>query len=539
MNYFKRTLRTVVSVLAIAALAAAVFTGAAVSSAAPRTGGSAETYDVSTTAVRSGASTATSASSVFSGVINLVSEKGADLLKDALPTIGDFIGSKIFDFFGIDYTDSFTKELQKVNDRLTNIEKDLKDILSAMKKSESATVIDSFFNSVDTFADRVSGLYAGYNSLMRDELEGGKYYNDPTAAAEAEQKFYDGNLKNLVFGSASSSGDLYQQLMSLARKVTAPSATSTLTLMEHYDATYKYRWAFDIQSFAPKADFIGYTCSNLLQGVILYAFDNSLATREAESTGDNATVTTLAKYWENVSEAVNAAFDYLKGEIDSLDSLISSREANNSALHYATNTLVSRYLYTGRMMNSSKLADPSNHFQYLSSRYATSQKTDRWYVNYALSATAIADSVRSEFAAYKVNYHKSSSFTLSDYLRETGFTCDNWNNAGLYESQSYTHKGSRVTNEHSYLYVRYVGSDGSDRNLCYAHVDWKVLGSPRRTYSSGYDSLFMAFVGVNGVLIGSYSGIEYGKGTLANSVAGCVKSYYSYSKMTGKMGKVR
>ena len=140
MNCFKRTLRTVVSVLAIVELAAAVFTGAAVSSAASRTGNGAETYDVQTAAVRSGASTATSASSVFSGVINLVSEKGADLLEDALPTIGDFIGSKIFDFFGIVYPDSFTKELQNVNDRLTNIEKDLKGILSEIKKNESATV---------------------------------------------------------------------------------------------------------------------------------------------------------------------------------------------------------------------------------------------------------------------------------------------------------------------------------------------------------------------------------------------------------------
>lgn len=57
----------------------------------------------------------TKESSVFDGILKLVSEKGADLIKDNLPTVGDFLCSKVFDYIGIDYTDSYTKELKEVN----------------------------------------------------------------------------------------------------------------------------------------------------------------------------------------------------------------------------------------------------------------------------------------------------------------------------------------------------------------------------------------------------------------------------------------
>lgn len=523
-----KLIAAIAAVLAAAVLAMGVLFGSLTSARAE------EERDASASVQVTAAAETTS---VFDGIIDLIAGKGMDLLKSNLPTIGDFLGKQIFDYLGIDYSDSITKELKEVNERLNAIESGLTQILDKLDKNESRTTMQSFFNNVDTFSYTVSSLYSGYNEVMRDELEGGKYEGDAEGALNNENEFYNKFLKNLVFGSSTSTGGLYQQLMTLSNMITQPSATSKLTLMEHYDTAYRYLWAFDMQSFAPKTEFLGYVGTNLVQGVLLYAFQNRCAVREAD--GNAAAQAVYDAEWVNVYNAAGKAFNYLAEAIKELNAQIDERDKNNTTLHYATNIAVSRELFTGRLMTSKHTADASNHFQYLSAKYTSRQKTDRYYVNYALNARDFGEKVRQEFAEYKTNNHKASSFTLSDYLREIGFTCSNWSNAGLYEGQSYTHKGVRITNEHSYLYTEYVDQSGNKQNICHAQVDWKVFGSPRESFKDGCDNLYMAFVDANGTLVGSCEGISYDSGTLANVVARCVKSYYNYSSMTGKLGKVR
>ena len=480
-------------------------------------------------------------SSIFDGIINLIAGKGMDLLKSNLPTIGDFLGRKIFDFLGIDYADSVTLELREVNEHLKTIESGLSEILDKLDKTESQTVMQSFINNVDTFSYTVAPVYEGYNDVMRAELEGGKYEDDAEGALNNENEFYNKFLKPLIFGSSTSTGGLYQQLMTLANMIVQPSSTSKLTLMEHYEKVYRYLWAFDMQSFGPKTEFLGYVGTNLVQGVLLYAFQNRCAVRETD--GNTAAQAVYDAQWLNVYNAAGKAFNYLAEAITELNSQIDERDKNNTTLHYATNTVVSRELFTGRYMTlgagGTHIPDASNHFQYLSATYTSSQHASRDYENFALNARDFGETIRQEFAEYKTNNHKDGSFTLSDYLREIGFTCNNWSNAGLYEGQSYKHKGIRITNEHSYLYTEYVDQSGNKQNLCYAQVDWKVLGSPKEKFNAGCDNLYMAFVDANGTLIGSYEAIDYGSGTLADNVKICVRSYYDYNEMTGKLGKVR
>lgn len=168
--------------------------------------------------------------SMFDGVLQLVSQKGGSIVKSNLPKVGDFLCSKVFDYIGIDYTDSYTKELKAINEKLDSIEADLKTIIQNQEKGVSQTTMQSFFNAVDTFSTTVHPLYAGYNALMRSEKDG-KISSDK--ASLEEEKIYN-SLKEIVFGSASSTGSLYLQLTTLLNKVCEPNQTVNKTLMQHY-----------------------------------------------------------------------------------------------------------------------------------------------------------------------------------------------------------------------------------------------------------------------------------------------------------------
>lgn len=434
-------------------------------------------------------------SSVFDGILDLVGEKGAGIVKDALPTVGDYLCSKVFDYIGIDYTDSYTKELKAVNEKLDNIQNDLREIIKNQERGESQNTIDSFFNVVDTFSTTIHPLYAGYNVLMRQEKE-----KTLTAkkASEEEEKLY-GNLKNIVFGNGTSTGDLYLQLTTLLDKIIEPSRTINKTLMEHYVVTFENRWAFDVQSFTPKKEFLGYASTTVMEGMTLYTFKHFY---EMEINKDDAAQTEILETrWGNVKNKSKAVFSYLQKEINAVEKAEKTSKDTNTITHYATGKKLSKKLYVGRFYPVSR----NNHYTY--NEWSSRRNRVKNSKVYALNNRNFINTIQSEFASYKVNYKKGEDFTINDYLKAVGFTCDDWNNNGLYRGQKFD-SSTRKANHNFNFYLEYTDQKGSAQTLNYGEVRTSIFTSKYdKNEKQGNDYSLMAFVGTDGVLIGSYDKI--------------------------------
>ena len=445
--------------------------------------------------------------SLLDGLLSLVLEKGGDLVKENLPTIGDFLCSKVFDYIGIDYSDSFTKSVKEVNEKLKSIENDLKTVIKNQQRAASENVIDAYFNIMDVFTDAVHPIYRGYNALLREEKD-----NPNMSQAEAKAKedaFYKNNLKTICFGNGTSTGDLYLQLSSLMEKTVTPLATSNKTLMEHYLIAFEHRWAFNTLSFAPKKEFLGYASANIMEGLLLYTFQN-LKEREIYK-DDTAQQAVLSGRWEEVQKKSEAAFAYLQKEIKAVEEEEKAYEASNSILHYSSGKTLSRKLFVGGLA-----VKESNYFTYAYSSRGNRQGNMRFVSVESLNARSFANTIQSDFSSYKANYRKSASCTMSEFLQEAGFTCSNWNNNGLYRGQRQHHQGVSCTNEYWKFYVEYANASGQSRSSYYGGVKYKVFGSPTPQYGSSNNWTFMAFVGSDGYLVGSYETIyqDYGNTTV-------------------------
>lgn len=114
----------------------------------------------------------TQETSLFDSVINLVSEKGAGIVKDSLPTVGDYLCAQVFDCLGIDYTDSYTKQIKEVNKKLGEIQNSLVEILKNQEKRISQNTMIEFYNTVDVFSGTVYPIYAGYSAMTVKEASG-------------------------------------------------------------------------------------------------------------------------------------------------------------------------------------------------------------------------------------------------------------------------------------------------------------------------------------------------------------------------------
>lgn len=439
----------------------------------------------------------TKESSVFDGILKLVSEKGADLIKDNLPTVGDFLCSKVFDYIGIDYTDSYTKELKEVNEKLDKIQSDLQTIIKNQQRGESQNTIDSFFNVVDTFSTTIHPLYAGYNTLMRQEKE-----NTLTKeqVQNQEAQLYE-NLDKIVFGNGTSTGDLYLQLTTLLGKITEPSRTINKTLMEHYVITYEHRWAFDTQSFAPKKEFLGYVSTSAMEGLMLYTFKHLQGMTINENNVSQQAI--LETRWADVKSKSELAFAYLQNEIKAVEKAEKASKDTNTVTHYSTGKKLSKELYVSKAFPASN----ENHYTYTSSHSTTRQGNMRTVRVYALNNASFVEIIQREFTTYKANYSKPNA-TMKDFLQSADFTCSDWNHS-LYGKQRMKHEGSSMTNEYYKFYISYVSVDGNSLSETYwGQLKYKVFGSPTPVYDGNKkDWSYIAFVAPNGVLLGSYDEI--------------------------------
>lgn len=466
-------------------------------------------------------------SSLFDSVVSLVSEKGASLVKDNLPTVGDFLCAQIFTHLGVDYTDSYTKEIKQVNQKLTEIQNSLIEILKDQKKQVSQNTILAFYNTVDVFSTTVYPLYASYSALTVREAS---HALTPEQARAAEAEFYNNNLKNILFGSSTSTGDLYLQLTTLLDKIALPNVTAgNLSLMDHYTVSYEHLWAFDSQSFGPKREFLEYVSATALEGLILYAFQNAYETGQASEIQKEV----ARNRWNRVRAAAEKAFAYLQKELQALEKLEKQRQDSGTILHYSTGKLLSRELYVAKAFPCGE----KNHYTYATSLNTTRQGNIRAVEVLTLNCASFVDIIQKDFLQYKKNYNRETC-TMAQFLQAAGFSCADWNHS-LYRSQKMTHQGTTFTNEYYKFQVNYFSQNGLSANsVHWGQLQYKVFGSPTPRLGSEKNWSYIAFVGANGVLIGSYDTIY---SDIGNTTVDAIFRMFSprRSSLPTPLGKVR
>jgi len=432
--------------------------------------------------------------SVFDKVLSLVSEKGADIVKSNLPTVGDFLCSKVFGYLGIDYADSYTKEARKVNEKLSLIQDDLQELLKTQTKQVSQNTMLSFYNNVDVLADRIYPIYTGYCSLT-DKENSGEY--TPEQASQKETEFYESNLKNLIFGSASSTGNLYLQLKNFSDTICMPNVTvQHQSLMDDYRISYEHRWAFESQSFTPKKEFLGYASSTLIEGLTLYAFQN--AYEKAHANEEQKIV--LEAEWARLQASAGKALGYLQSEIKKVTDKEKAASDAGTIYHYASGLTLSKEMYISKVSP----VQQGNHLTYL---VCTSKKRTLFSpVINTLNQRSLMNQIQNDFQNYKKFYNKGSDFKISDFLQVAGFQSDNWN-AYLYRGQSYHGEVPFVGDNLFKFYLEYTDHDGNAQSSEWARgIQYSGFKFKDDTFnlkdSSGWS--VMAFVKPDGYLAGSY-----------------------------------
>lgn len=434
---------------------------------------------------------------VFDKALKLVVNKGKGMINKYVPVVGDYVANQIFDYFGIDHTSSYEKELKAIHTALDEIQKELQDLVAKETKEQSRIVIRNFLNIVDTFSLTVQPIYSGYCKLIRIESDDSITKEEKV---QEEKEFYENNLKTLMFGSGTSTGSLYLQLVTLLKAIVTPDATLThQNLMDHYTITYEHLWPFETFSFKPKKEFLGYVTTIVIEGLALYTFQNTYE----QSIANDTTKARLEGEWNGVESVASNALEYLAAAITKADAIEQKSIDGNYVYHYATGTKLSKKLYLGNARAKNK----NDHFTYKSYYNAvTKHNVIRTLKIHTLNAHDVCDKVEKEFASYKTYHNKGADYSLSNYLQDAGFNCDDWNNEGLYKGQHYNHRGNVMTTEWYQFYIQYTAQSGKGFDGVWGDVKYNVLGSPNpRSWGAKYK--LMAFVDTKGILIGSHEEI--------------------------------
>lgn len=481
------------------------------------------TYSLNT--VVSAASDDSGSTSLLDGIISLVAEKGSNIIRTNLPAIGDYLCAQVFDYIGIDYTNSYTKELDKVNKKLEDIEESIEQVLDNQANAGSYIVMRDFNSAVETFSNAFHPIYCGYNTLIRNEKDG---VYSPLEAEAKETVFYKKNIEIKVVGSQISTGYLYEQLCTLLRKTIKPDSMSYASLMEVYNNTHEHLWAFNTMSLAPKKEFIGYVATTIMEGLMLYMFQNNYEIREAMRIDDQANITVNNKKFDTVLELTQKAFQILQAELEAVEK--EEREAlqTGTIFHYASGKSLSNKLYVDNIRRD------KNNYTYKSYYNITRQNNVRNLSVITLNNRDFVSQIENDFVNYKKNYKTGNNFTVSQFLQVAGFNCDNWNNNGLYKGQSFTHEGSTFTTEYYRFYLDYTTQTGLPTSTNWGYIRYAVLGSPNTNYPDA-DFNLMAFVDASGVLMGSYDTIYEDIGNTVIDVLAGMNRGSSVPNVKGKV----
>lgn len=482
--------------------------------------------------------TSRASASFFDTIVNLISEKGASIVKNMLPTVGDFLCAKVFSALGIDYTDSYTAEITKIYAELTSINTKLDEVINQF----NLNTLREFNKSLKAVSKAVMPTYKTYDQLRADELA--EKYTVEQAKKE------EGALYNIVEAMTTEVGNFYPAYQNFLDLIVSPDSTNPhKSLMEFYSTCFKSQWGFDTEALRNKKNFLTQISIVAYQGFALwtyaYYYNQENSTIEADKNQHKNTYTQMQNYAE-------PAFKLLQSELNAVIKTQNEGLSTGQVTHYNNNSTktgrsdvrVSTRLYNGKIFSyrpregiSTNASDPSNYFSYERDERLNRYHGTRNYYHKYLMNLDLGRQIAADYNAYKTRTKQGNSFTLSKYMTHMGFSNASDSATGLYIGQQYRHKGNFFTNEYYYWDLIYIDQNGKEQTANYCSVVHKVRRTRTLSYTEHCTDSFFAIVDPSGYLHGNYEERKLGMGDTG------MYQYYALSKpktykLSDKLGKV-
>lgn len=483
------------------------------------------------------ADSSSTTTSFYDKIIQLISEKGASIVKSTLPTVGDYLCAKVFSALGIDYTDSYTAEISKIYSELTAISTQLEAILNQF----DLNILRDFNKTLKAVSKAVTPTYKTYDQLRADELAN-KY-------TEEETKKEEKALFNIIEKLTTEAGPFYSIYQDFLQLIVTPDNINIYkTLIELYTTCFKSQWAFETEALAAKKDFLTQISIVAYQGFSLWTY---VYYYSQETTDTNVDKDYYHNVYTQMQGYAESAFQVLQSELNAVIKAENDGLNNSQTTHYYNDSATSKVdvrvstkLYNGKLFSTrprdgqkyGTYSDSTNYFSYgRKRRHDRNNRYDYWHsylVNLDLGRQIAAD-----YNAYKTRTKQDSSFTLSKYMTYLGFTNADENAKGLYIGQQYRHTGTVVTNEYYYWDVIYIDQNGQEQTVNYTSLSEKVWQSRQSYYTEHCTDSFFAIVDTSGYLYGSYTETHIGYGNTANDVYYILGKPKTYT-VGEKLGKV-
>ena len=386
---------------------------------------------------------ATAGSFDFVGMIaEGIQSGGTGLITSAISQIGTLAFNQIMTSLGFDMRSETDKKLDKIEAQLNNIQNDLKEGISDIKRRITQLhnedimnrLLDKFYAIQTPIASKMATLL----DIAKKELDP-KY--DKNTLANEKETFYKG-LESMRFDKLDGN-NLWNEAENLAKSIITPYAANTsIKLNDLYEETYGTIETWDYMTVAPRRQFIGYIGSlvnSLAQLAKIKASYEMSKLKEGDSN--------LLDYQTGINSMVSAV-NTLNGEFKTELDKLSAIEKKHDEQHLITRReqVVDKdgnISYKDGKTVSTKLlavtADDNDH-NYISYTHDEKNILVRYdtgagasfaiYADfiYTLDCTQNQDLYKTVIADY-VNYkaiagNKVNNFTMQDYLTKVGFTCD-------------------------------------------------------------------------------------------------------------------
>ena len=382
----------------------------------------------------------------LTGLVTKGIEKGGiNLIGAAGKKLGIMAFKAYLSYMGVDVRSSEMKALDKIQSQIgelqESLQKGVKDVKRTVRHLRNADKMDAILDKLATIDTPVAGKMATMMGIAAKETEG---QADSKELAAEKDVFYKG-LDSMKFTNLDGTS-LWNQTQMLAQALMNPSRSEPTTLMDIYDDTLGTAETWDYMTIAPRRKFIGYvgTMVNSMAQLSIVKAAHDVSKLAA----DDPNILDYQAGIDGMIRSVNNLNDQLKKELEKLTAIEKKHDDEHIITHRdATVDKDGVLTFTeGRSFSTKLLAvttddnddnkvlydhNEKNKFvRYDCAAGAGAACVNKVYTNfvYTLDCTNNKDlykTVFEEFENYKKLVTDGNAFTMKDYLKKVGFSCDN------------------------------------------------------------------------------------------------------------------
>ncbi len=371
------------------------------------------------------------ASGIEGGGVGILTAVTTDISKLAL--------NAVLSSMGIDTRSATEKALDKISSQLDEIQSELKQGISDVKRTvvrlSNESIMNALLDKLGSVQTPIAGKMATMIELAKKELDANI---DPKEVEEEKLTFYKG-LGDMKFANLGGT-TLWNQTENLAKSILSPSPSNlSLDLFDLYEEIYGSLETWDYMTVAPRAKFIGYIASLVNSLAQLSKIEASFEVSKLKEGDANRKDYEIGI--KGMAEAVNELNAQFKAKLDELASIKKRHDEQHLITHrdrvvdqegnlfYEAGKTVSSKLFAVTASESERnyllySHDGKNEFERYNCGAGVCQKSYYNYV-YTLDCSQSKDLYEDIFAEFKTYKEATSSdLTIKDYLYEVGFTCD-------------------------------------------------------------------------------------------------------------------